>query len=328
MSSQVFHRNPIFNNPAKAWEIYKNKNFGCFSFPERITVELTNRCNLQCVMCPRSKVKMRLGDMDADLFKNIINEASHFLPTCLVAFFRGESLLHPNLLELLSFAKNKGLKPIQLASNAFFLDSKITDSILDLGIDFISFSVDVNNPETYKKIRKNSYFEKIFSNILYFISRKEKKKMRLPIIQVSAVKTEDSKPLIQDFINFWKNKVDRVRVYPAHSLNGLLGHLQKDTPQNARRPCLKLLTDIVIYWDGEVAICNHDWQRESLIGNIKGESIEKIWKSEIYNNIRDKHLNNELTDFSPCDYCSHWKAHYQENYFLGELYEKDTISLG
>ena len=43
-------------------------------FPERITVELTNRCNLECTFCPRHLVEMKLGNMEMSLFKKIVDQ--------------------------------------------------------------------------------------------------------------------------------------------------------------------------------------------------------------------------------------------------------------
>lgn len=323
--SKIFHREIIFNDPRKTWEKYKEAPH-FFNFPERITVEITNRCNLRCFMCPRNTIDMKLGDMELEIFKKIIDEASRFLPVCLVPFFRGESLLHPQFIEMVTFAKTKGLKPIQMATNAYFLSSEISRSILDLEVDFISFSVDVNQPEIYRKIRKNSDFERVFSNILYFLEERKKRNLILPEIQVSAVKTEENSPFMRDFVRFWEDKVDRVRIYYEHSLDGKLGHLPEEGEEVKREPCLKILTDMVIYWNGDVAICNHDWQRDIFIGNVEHDSIEDIWKNKIYNKIRQSHLGNSLEEISPCNYCSHWEMYYRDNYIIGEVYEKNEVS--
>ena len=59
--SKLFHRHNILFDAEKAWKLYKN-NPSFFNFPERITIEFTNRCNLRCFMCPRNEVDMILGD--------------------------------------------------------------------------------------------------------------------------------------------------------------------------------------------------------------------------------------------------------------------------
>jgi len=322
---QLFHKSSILNEPMKAWDRYK-KEPESFGFPERITVELTNRCNLECFMCPRTKVDMKPGDMNIDLYRKIIDEASKHLPVCLVPFFRGESLLHQQFLKMLALAKDNGLGPIQLATNAYLLNMHRTKGILDLGVDFVSFSIDVNNKEIYEAIRQKSDYAKVFKNLCYFLEEKERRNKALPRTQVSAVRTEKNSDFIEDFINFWIDKVDAVRIYTAHSADGRPGSIEDDKEGDFERiPCLKLLTDMVIYYNGDVAICNHDWERKAFIGNVNNESIEQIWNSSAYSEIRKRHISGDFKGVSPCGHCSHWKAYCKEGCMIGEVYEKRDV---
>ena len=318
--SRIFHKDNIFNDPEMAAERYR-VNPEYFAFPERLTVEVTNRCNLECFMCPRNKIEMESGAMDMDLFKRIIDEASRFLPVSLVPFFRGEALLHPRFIEMLRYARKKGLGPIQLGTNAHLLTDEVSKGIIDMGIDFISFSVDAMDRDLYSRMRGSDSFKKVFSNILKFIEAKNKKRSKRPEIQISCVKTEENREFVQEFVAFWKDRADRVRIYSAHSLDGRLGHLKEDIGGDQRRFCLKILTDMVIYWNGDVAICNHDWKRDLFIGNVNEKSIREIWRGRVYDEIRRRQLNNDVEDFLPCRDCSHWKMYYTDNHIIGEVYE-------
>ena len=42
-------------------------------FPNRVTIELTNRCNVSCTFCHRQVVQMELGDMSYELYNKIID---------------------------------------------------------------------------------------------------------------------------------------------------------------------------------------------------------------------------------------------------------------
>jgi len=49
-------------------------------YPNGITIELTNRCNLICNYCPKGKLEDRKDmDIDFDLFKKIIDEAESIM---------------------------------------------------------------------------------------------------------------------------------------------------------------------------------------------------------------------------------------------------------
>ena len=310
--SNIFHKDKIFEDASRAWSEYRC-NPERFAFPERVTVELTNHCNLNCGVCPRNKADMVQGYMDFTVFKKIIDEMSQYLPVGLVPFFRGEALLHPDFANMLRYANAKKIKPIQISSNATLLTEKLAKEILDLEIDSLSFSIHADAaPAKGQK------------GLICLLEEKKRRNRTLPNIQISRVKTKENSESIDDFVRYWRNKADRVRIYHAHSLDGRFGHIANDSIM-ARRPCLKLLTDMVVYWNGDIAICNHDWQRKTLIGNVTNSPLEDIWRNESYEGIRKKHLDGDHRGLLPCEDCSHWKAYYNKENFIGEIYENQEV---
>ncbi len=293
-------------------------------FPGRITLELTNYCNLNCSFCPRKLMEKHQGYMDTGLAKRLIDEMSGYLPVSLVPFFRGESLLHPDWVEILEYAKSRGVGPIQLTSNGMRLDQEASRKILDLEIDFISFSLDTVDSEIYEQTRRGSQYEKVVQNILQFVELKQKKGGRLPQVQVSSVATELHRPGMEAFVAFWRPLVDRVRIYIEHSQDGHPGSITEPLPPFPRRlSCWKPYTDMIIYWDGQVALCNHDWTRDmaQALGNVARQSIAEVWNSPVYESIREVHRSGKVSSLPPCDHCDHWKMFYLEPGYLGEMYE-------
>ncbi|MBW2049067.1 MAG: radical SAM protein [Deltaproteobacteria bacterium] len=292
-------------------------------FPERITLELTNHCNLNCTFCPRKLMARHQGFMDSNLAKSIFDEMSEHLPVALVPFFRGETLLHPDWVELLAYAKERGIGPIQFTTNATLLNQQAAEDILDLGLDFVSFSLDTIDPEIYMKSRRGANYFKVLENILGFLDLRRRRGMKQPEVQVSCVETAAHRPGLDAFVEFWRPKVDRVRIYVEHSGDGHPGSIQEPLPGFERRqPCFKVFTDMVIYWDGEVALCNHDWTRDRnhRIGNVKDAGIRGVWKSQRYESIREAHRAGELAGEPPCDHCDHWKMFYLPEGYLGKIY--------
>lgn len=300
------------------------KKFPTYKFPKRLTIEFTNCCNLECTMCPRHSTESDLGYMSLALYNKIIEEARQQTPVALVPFFRGESLLHPKFFEMIEIARRSGIAPIQLATNATLLNDRISTNLIKSGIDFISFSLDIdkNNYET-THIRGN--YEKVIGNIEDFIAIREQMTAKKPEIQISTVETTENRHGMHAFVEHWINKVERVRVYPQHSGNGAYGQLRYhcELPNLQKRlPCKKVFTDMVIYWDGTVAICNHDWSRKEYIGNVCENSIQEIWVSNEYEEIRNRHLEGKLENDQTCKDCDHWKMYYIEEGSIGMLYEK------
>ncbi len=145
--------------------------------------------------------------------------------------------------------------------------------------------------------------------------------------QVSATENEHNQTEMADFIEYWKERVDRVRIYPEHSRNGRFGELiqPRSLTENTRKgPCRKLFTDLVIYCDGKAALCNHDWD-ESLhlsIGSAMDHTIEQIWHSSNYRQLRSRHLENRIEGLLPCEFCDHRVSIDQSKPVIGRLVER------
>lgn len=294
-------------------------------FPERITLELTNKCNLNCTFCPRRLMEKHLGFMDTHLAKTLLNEMAGNLPVTLVPFFRGESLLHPDWIEIIHYAKQKGIGPIQLTTNATLMNRKAAKAMIDLELDFISFSIDTLDPEIYEKTRRGANYQVVTKNILQLLDLREKKGLGRPEVQVSAVETREHRQGMDAFVSFWASRADRVRVYLEHSQDGQPGSIAEPLPHfHDRRPCHKVFTDMVICWDGEVAICNHDWIRDPThrLGNVKEQGIASLWQSPRYQAIRRAHERGTSGEVPLCDACDHWKMYYLPEGLLGRVYSE------
>lgn len=299
-------------------------------FPNRITVEITNQCNVSCTFCNRQKIPMELGYMASELFHKIIDEAAQHLPVKLVPFFRGEPLMHPQILEFIEYAKAKGVGPIQMASNALLLDEGMQDGLIESGIDYLSFSLDTLDEKIYKDSRLTGNLEISARNVRELgekCKKRREKGLSTPTLQVSTINLDEYKDGQEQFINYWKDYVDVVRVYEQHDEKGRLvdPELRKKLDIfDDRKPCRKIFTDMIIYWDGRLALCNYDWDEKRSLGNISQMSIQDAWNSPEYERIREMHLNNTF-DHSICGECHHWKIDYMENGYLGASYTSSGI---
>jgi len=65
-------------------------------------IEVTRNCNLACIMCPHpSFSKDEKGNMEEDVFKEIINKISPFAKLIKLHWI-GEPLLHPGIIGMIS----------------------------------------------------------------------------------------------------------------------------------------------------------------------------------------------------------------------------------
>lgn len=303
--------------------------FKKLDFPNRITVEVTNRCNVSCLFCPRQTVDMELGDMDFQLYMKVIDEASEHLPVKLVIFFRGEPLLYPRLGDAIRYAKDRGIGPVQFTSNALALDDEKADMLIDTQVDFVSFSLDTLDTGLYKKSRRQGDLNVSMDNVIRFAEKCKKLKAMgrtAPVIQVSTIEIKEYLAGQEAFIDFWKKYANIVRVYYEHDDKGRFADPEVErrlATDMERQPCRKIYTDFLIYWNGDVALCNYDWNEKHISMNVAEHSISEIWNGKDFEGIRRMHEKKCFSDSIICKECQHWKIDYVPNGFLGKMYKVD-----
>lgn len=274
---------------------YQFKMHTSGEFPQRIEIELASACNLSCTYCPRKYIDRLNGFINFSLFKRIVDEITKYPETILVLHRRGESLLHPNFIEMCNYVKGK-FKEIQLATNATLLDNAKSKAIIG-ALKFISFSIDI--PEVFNKTRIPAKYDKVESNILRFLDL-NKGKVRTQVSMVKTIDTPSENTVI--FKGKWKGKVDRIRIYEEHSRDGRFGSLNRS--RGSRVPCVMPFYEMLIYYDGKVGRCNHDWNGVPM-GDVNKSTIEKVWNNSLYENLRTQHQTLNMND-EVCKGCDCW----------------------
>ena len=279
------------------------------NFPKRIEIELVSDCNLRCTYCPRHYINNLKGYMSFELFKKIIDEVEKYKDTIIVLHRRGESMLHPEFNKMLNYISGK-FSEVQMATNATVLTKDKFEAIIN-GLTFLSFSLDI--PKRFNETRLPAKYEKVEKNILNFLEYNQGRVKT----QASMVKTIDTTDeIVEEFIGIWQSRVDRVRIYEEHSSDGNFGSLKN--PRSERKPCVMPIYEMLIYDNGIVARCNHDWDSDGM-GDVTKNSIKEIWHNEKYKNLREQHVTLKLTD-PVCSKCDSW---YPEigNQGTGEVIE-------
>jgi MoaA/NifB/PqqE/SkfB family radical SAM enzyme len=125
-------------------------------------VEPSLECNLECVMCPWSELHPDHAQMSWETFTHI---AQHFHLAQDVDFTGGgEPTIHPRLPDMVRTAKEAGCH-VGFSTNGTLLDPGLSKTLVTLGIDWISFSIDAATAETYERIRQGAEFETVIENV-------------------------------------------------------------------------------------------------------------------------------------------------------------------
>jgi len=290
---------------------YLGRKLICSQLPFRIWLEPTSICNIKCEMCPNPLIpRDQKGTMDFMLFKKIIDEASLFANE-VYAFHRGESLIHPELHRMISYAKERGLL-VKLNTNATILSEKKSREILESGLDLISFSIDGYEKEVFERIRVGAHFERVVNNVRTFLQLKKDGGYKRPLTQIEIMEflaysdTDVNEKRVSFFNNFKGLSFDRTILRKPHNVGGNVALTETQGYAVRKKhysPCSFPWYSLAIHWNGNVCPCPRDFMGDLVIGNIRTTSLVDIWNGEKMLNVRKNILERNLNGQACCRNC-------------------------
>lgn len=120
--------------------------------PRYAQIEPTVRCNLKCIMCPRTldPEAYRSADMTHEAFRRILDALPALERLQLSGF--GEPFLHPELPEMIADATTRGIT-VSVNTNATVWTTELAERTIASGVDRIKLSLDAADPEAFRRIR-------------------------------------------------------------------------------------------------------------------------------------------------------------------------------
>mgnify|MGYP001285314387 CR=1 FL=1 len=280
-------------------------------FPPMVLVESTNRCNLSCSHCPRQYLvddpDFVQGDIDYGLFKKIVDEVSMYEGTVLRPFSDGEPLLYPYIVEIVEYAKLKGVSCVWLNTSGILLNDEKIKGLVGSGIDKLEISIDAYSEDVYREIRRNDFFNDVVENAISAYQYKKKINSNTKVA-VSIVDSEINHGEVKSFLRFWKGKVDQVIVRPYHTdPQNIIGDQRGIQGEDKRWPCPQLWRRLSVNFDGKVRFCVNDWKHMGVIGDANVDSLRDIWNGEAINVIRENLVSHNFDKVDLCRECHEWE---------------------
>jgi sulfatase maturation enzyme AslB (radical SAM superfamily) len=282
--------------------------------PRVVMIEVTNACNLNCVMCPTQRRDIKRHNPDVfislTLFKRLVDEIACLAPDTDVWLHKdGEPLLHPQILEMIEYSSSK-LTNVRLSTNGTLLTDRISRRLLTSGLKSVRVSLDGISKETYERVRKqlpdNPYahsenpvgYDRVMENLGNLCRLKGEIKSKVDI-GVRITKFETTEPEIEGFKRYWAERVDTVEVADFLSWSGTIYKRQSTN----RLPCLYLWTYAVIAATGRLVLCTSfidlNGSKDGELADLRQMSISEAWYSSKMNSLRRAHLNQDLNEIAP-----------------------------
>ncbi|MBI5634036.1 MAG: radical SAM protein [Nitrospirae bacterium] len=280
-------------------------------FPSNVLLEPTNACNLRCRMCPAYgegvERKRDIGFINREVWTKALDEIGTWPSRVnLDLHGAGEPLLHPDFLDMLAHARSKKNITVGFLSNATLLNREMASAIMDIGLDWICFSVDGAEKHIFEHYRKGADFDLVEENIKYLLSIR---KGSNPVISFNMVRHQELD--VKMFIDKWSGLVDvlNISLKRLQGINGA-GGLKLLTP------CALIYQQLPIAWTGKAGLCCEDFWLDHVIGTFPEESLYEIWHGKLLNNIRKKHEKQQADDVKLCRTCNATFLHLHKEWFV------------
>jgi radical SAM protein with 4Fe4S-binding SPASM domain len=254
--------------------------------PKVLQIENTNLCNAKCVMCPHTIMKRKGKIMTLNDFKKILENVDYKIKRLTITGF-GEPFMDSGLIDKINFVNEKypWIK-IDIYTNASLLTPEITDKLVKTKLDRITFSIN-GTRANYGKIMGLDY-EKTKANVLYFLSKNKK-----TLTNISLMILKENEKEIKEFMDFWREKADSVRVYMPSNWAGSLSIpvISKTGMKQKRWPCSGLWMAITVDVNGNMIMCCRDYESKVSFGNLLKEKARKIRQGQKFQELLKKHLD-------------------------------------
>lgn len=286
----------------------KGKNI----YPIYIEVGIYSGCNHRCSFCAFDFLQYSANSLQLDCFKRFINVAAKKGVKSILFAGEGEPLLHKNVIELVSFTKNKGID-VALATNGVMLSKDKSRKLLSC-LTWLKVSLDAADKNTYANTHGTNKedFKAVITNLKETVKIRNKNKygcvigaqlllipenykevikfvqiMRDIGIDYAVIKPYSHHPSSHNFINskfsykktgFLEKQLERYSsdsfqvIFRRRAMEGL-------NEKKAYKHCYGLPFATHIAANGDVYPCNFFvGKKEFSFGNICQESFLQIWE--------------------------------------------------
>ncbi|OIQ50046.1 Cyclic pyranopterin monophosphate synthase [Pseudodesulfovibrio hydrargyri] len=277
---------------------------------KEVEIETHTVCNARCRYCAYPGMAKRVGSklMSIELFDRILKELDFARPDIerIHLHHVNEPLVRKDIADLVARARKAYPdKEVGFSTNAILMTPERAEAVLKAGLNLLYTTIPSSDPEAYSHIMGvKADVNRVIANIAAFIE------MAGPDVRI----------VVRSPLSFDQGLIDALGHFDGITmehvpLSSRLGAVEQDmldasggiTCSGAPAPCSKtwMLHSLVILHEGDVPICCNDQEHTCIVGDIRGQSIEALWNSERFDEVRGWMMGKNRPDGIPCNICEY-----------------------
>ncbi len=264
--------------------------------PTYVEIETTIMCNATCWFCPQKNTLRQPKYMEEWVWKKIIDD-TRGIGAIYRPFLLNEPFADKRMTDIVKYIKQDPTAKVEFNTNGSMLTPKVTDKLIEAGVDIMRFSIDGFYRSTFDESRGISY-DKVYKHVAYFLE--QSKKASYPIqTEVRMIKLPGTEQEQVEFKEYWsKNEPDEI------IFTDLYSYPWENQTESTNLPCLKIEKELFFYVDGTATLCCWDATGRQIIGDVKKENALDIWNGQEMSRCRtllDAGKRDQLNLCSRCD---------------------------
>ncbi len=292
-----------------------------WGWPIHIHTELTNYCNLNCRVCPTGigRLDRRPTAIEPALFERLMNEIGPYLLTASLWGW-GESLLHPQLADILRATQNRGVITFLSTNGQNLDDEKVLQALISYPPTYLIVCIDGITDETNSLFRVGAKLKPVLTGVRRLAQMRDQKGLRMPILHFRYIVMKHNEHELPQLLKFaTENQFDLLTIRtlsiidaPENTHNELVPSGEKlraygyrDSKRIGRTDfiCEKAFIFPAVFADGTIVACDQDYNARQPYGSLAdGSSFADIWWSKRATEIR-RTIRDNPENYSFCKNC-------------------------
>lgn len=263
----------------------------------KVGLELTNRCNLRCGMCPMNKLERPDTDMPWWLVEKIAADFRDNEIQVRWLHEMGEPLLYPRLAEAIELFPG-----CSVSSNTMNLDAEYAKELLATSLWRIRLCVDTIDPKVYPLVRRGGRFDEVVDNIRTFLELSKGSDISVEIQKMITLQTAHES--VQDFEAFFD-----LDGYPqAKVIEKTCEGLDTTDATDLHEEYYGCFQGYPFRWfvvlsDGRVTHCCYDYDGSQAIGDMKTQTVRQILASDRITELMEAFKARDFDTLPRCGEC-------------------------
>ena len=226
----------------------------------------------------------------------------------------GEPLLHPDIIEMIRYAKEKNAaKTVDIVTNGVLLHKEMVDGLVAAGVDRLRISIQGLNAARYKEMCDATIdFNAFLADLAYLYEHRKQTRVFLKIMDVE-LEGHTEEEFIAMFGRFadelsiehlapLAEEIDYEKEFEGTDFSATIGGLQVSHAEICPQPFYYMLLNP----DGDLLPCCTTG-RTLILGNVEKQHLRDIWNGKVRRSFLKKQLMKQKDQFPTCRKCTYYR---------------------